>query len=60
MSNPFFKNNGPYKISQILNELNVISDKIDNDLNVFDILAESHGGHNDLLWLSPYTLSSKQ
>ena len=37
MSNPFFKNNGPYKISQILNELNVITNNINKDLNVFDI-----------------------
>ena len=37
MPNPFFKNNGPYKLSQILNELNIKADEANNDLNVFDI-----------------------
>jgi UDP-3-O-[3-hydroxymyristoyl] glucosamine N-acyltransferase len=37
MINPFFKNNGPFKFSQILNELNISTDKINNDLNVIDV-----------------------
>ena len=37
MVNPFFKNNGPYKFSQILNELNIIADETNNDLIVIDI-----------------------
>ena len=37
MLNPFFKNNGPYKFSQILNELNIKSDEINKDLDVTDI-----------------------
>jgi UDP-3-O-[3-hydroxymyristoyl] glucosamine N-acyltransferase len=37
MVNPFFKNNGPFKLSQILNELNIKTDKINNDPDVFDI-----------------------
>ena len=37
MINPFFKNNGPFKFDQILNELNISTDKINNDLNVIDI-----------------------
>jgi len=37
MVNPFFKNNGPYKFSQILNELKIKVDEINNDLNVIDI-----------------------
>ena len=37
MVNPFFKNNGPFKFSQILNELKIKIDEIINDLNVIDI-----------------------
>jgi len=37
MINPFFKNNGPFKFDQILNELNISTDKINNKLNVIDI-----------------------
>ena len=37
MFNPFFKNNGPFKYSQILTELNISTDKIDKDYNVIDI-----------------------
>jgi UDP-3-O-[3-hydroxymyristoyl] glucosamine N-acyltransferase len=37
MVNPFFKNNGPYKLDEILNELNLKTDKINNSLNVIDI-----------------------
>jgi UDP-3-O-[3-hydroxymyristoyl] glucosamine N-acyltransferase len=37
MVNPFFKNYGPYKFNQILNELKIKVDKINNDLNVLDI-----------------------
>ena len=37
MINPFFKNYGPYKFSEILNELNLKNDEINKDLNVTDI-----------------------
>jgi UDP-3-O-[3-hydroxymyristoyl] glucosamine N-acyltransferase len=37
MINPFFKNNGPYKIFEILNELNLENDEIINNINVSDI-----------------------
>ena len=37
MVNHFFKNNGPYKFSQILNELNLKTDKININLNVTDV-----------------------
>jgi UDP-3-O-[3-hydroxymyristoyl] glucosamine N-acyltransferase len=37
MNNPFFKNNGPFNISEILNELNITTREINNDLNVSDI-----------------------
>ena len=37
MVSPFFKNNGPYKFGEILNELNLKDDEINNNLNVADI-----------------------
>ena len=37
MSNPFFKNNGPFKFREILNELNLENEKINEDLNIIDI-----------------------
>ena len=46
MINPFFKNNGPFKFLDILDELKINIDKIDNDLDVLDIkdlLTSNHG-----------------
>ncbi len=37
MVNPFFKNNGPYKFIEILNELNLKSNKVSDNLKVIDI-----------------------
>ena len=37
MDNPFFENNGPYKLAQILKELNLNLDQKNNNLNVTDI-----------------------
>ena len=37
MVNPFFKNTGPYKFSEILNELNLKADEINIDLDITDI-----------------------
>ncbi len=37
MINPFFKNNGPYKFSEIQNLLNLKTDKINKDLEITDI-----------------------
>jgi len=37
MVNTFFKNNGPYKLSEILYELNIKIKEINNDLKVTDI-----------------------
>ena len=37
MSNPFFKNNGPFKFSYILNKLNLKVDEINKNLIVTDI-----------------------
>jgi UDP-3-O-[3-hydroxymyristoyl] glucosamine N-acyltransferase len=37
MPNPFFKNNGPFKFSEILNDLNLKTDETNKDLSVIDI-----------------------
>ena len=37
MSNPFFKNNGPFKFNYILKELNLNVDESNKDLNITDI-----------------------
>jgi len=37
MDNPFFKNNGPFKISDILKELKLVNDQDIQDQNVIDI-----------------------
>ena len=37
MVNPFFKNRGPYKLSEILTDLNLKNEEINSDFNVTDI-----------------------
>ena len=37
MSNPFFKNCGPYKINELLNIIKLKEDKINSDIEIFDI-----------------------
>ena len=37
MINPFFENNGPFKISDILQLINLDDLKIDNDQEIIDI-----------------------
>jgi UDP-3-O-[3-hydroxymyristoyl] glucosamine N-acyltransferase len=37
MENPFFKNNGPFKFSEILNILDLKTDQINKDLEITDI-----------------------
>ena len=37
MSNPFFRNNGPFKISDILQLINLNDLNIDNDQEIIDI-----------------------
>ena len=37
MQNPFFKNNGPFKVSDILSILNINDTNLDNDQNITDI-----------------------
>ena len=37
MVNPFFKNNGPFALSEILKDLNLELDSLNEDLNITDI-----------------------
>jgi len=48
MQNPFFKNNGPYKFSEILNYLNLKFDQINNDLNIIDIKDLQNSKKNEI------------
>ena len=48
MANPFFKNNGPYKFSEILKDLNLKFDEINNDLNVIDIKDLQNSKKNEI------------
>ena len=48
MVNPFFKNNGPYKLSEILYELNIKTEKINNDLKVTDIKDLQNSKSNEI------------
>ena len=48
MINPFFKNNGPFKFSQILKELNLSTDKIISDLNITDIKNLQNSKTNEI------------
>ncbi len=48
MSNPFFKNNGPFKISEILNILNIKSNHLDNNKEIKDIKDLSNSKKEDI------------
>ena len=51
MTNPFFRNNGPFKISDILGLLNINKQKIINDSEVFDIRDLLTSNKNDITFL---------
>ena len=48
MSNPFFKNKGPFKLSQILNVLGVKVNKDINDIKISDIKDLNTASKNDI------------
>ena len=48
MVNPFFKNNGPFKLSEILKDLNVKFDIINEDLNITNIQDLQNSQSNEL------------
>tara|TARA_Y100000591_G_scaffold307242_1_gene306439 strand:- start:1101 stop:2078 length:978 start_codon:yes stop_codon:yes gene_type:complete len=47
MSNPFFKNHGPIKISNIIKSLD-LNIKLDNDIQIYDIKDLFSSGNNDI------------
>ena len=51
MPNPFFKNNGPFKISNIIGLLNINKQGIINDSEVLDIKDLSTANINDITFL---------
>ena len=48
MVNPFFKNNGPFKLSEILKDLNLKFDTINEDLNITNIQDLQNSQSNEL------------
>ena len=48
MINPFFVNNGPFKISDILQLINLHDLKIDNDYEIIDIKDLFTSKKNDI------------
>ena len=51
MINPFFKNNGPFKISDILQLINLGDFKITNDQKIIDIKDLLTSQKNDITFL---------
>ena len=48
MGNPFFKNNGPFKLRDILRDLNLINDQINQDQNIIDIKDLQNSKSNEI------------
>ena len=48
MDNPFFKNNGPFKLRDILRDLNVINNQINQDQNIIDIKDLQNSKSNEI------------
>jgi UDP-3-O-[3-hydroxymyristoyl] glucosamine N-acyltransferase len=48
MANPFFKNNGPFKLSEIQNVLNLKTDQINKDLEITDIKDLQNSKTNEI------------
>ena len=48
MVNPFFKNYGPFKLSEILNDLNLKHDELNEDLNITNIQDLQSSQSNEL------------
>jgi len=62
MVNPFFENNGPYKISEILNELNLEVSEIDKDFNVTNVrdLQNSNSGEITFFHSKKYKIAANK
>ena len=48
MDNPFFKNHGPFKLNEILNQLNLKKDNNNEDLDILDIKDLQNSKSNDI------------
>ena len=48
MVNPFFKNNGPFTLSEILKDLNLKTNEINEDFNIIDIQDLQNSQTNEL------------
>jgi UDP-3-O-[3-hydroxymyristoyl] glucosamine N-acyltransferase len=48
MDNPFFKNNGPFKLRDILRDLNVKNNQINQDQNIIDIKDLQNSKSNEI------------
>ena len=48
MINPFFKNNGPFKLGEILKELNLQNDNDNGDLKIKDIKDLQNSNSNEI------------
>ena len=48
MDNPFFKNNGPFKLRDILKDLNLINDQVNQDHNIIDIKDLQNSKSNEI------------
>ena len=51
MSYPFFKNNGPFKVSEILNILNIQNNKLDLNFEINDIKDLYNSNNSDISFL---------
>ncbi len=51
MSNPFFKNHGPFKFSDIVKSLSLVIDKLQNDKEIHDIKDLASSTENDITFL---------
>ena len=48
MLNPFFKNNGPFKISELLKTINIEDNKIQTDTEISDIKDLNSSDRNQI------------
>ena len=51
MTNPFFKNNGPFKIKDINKVLKIKKDNINNKIKIYDISDLNSASNKDITFL---------
>ena len=51
MDNPFFKNNGPFKLRDISKELKLENNQTDLDINIIDIKDLTNSKKNEITFL---------